>query len=228
MEMTKVLTCGNCHKESTVLLTGVAAPLRRTYIDQQGKPGIAYASRNPDADAKTRAVFHGACPRCYETTVIVARFDGPETPPGTPLRATALTDVEQYPPPERAVAPPVWPATLQTAWTDVLKVRAADASAATILATAGTCLQHALRLLRAEGKTMFDEIEDLHRQNIITQGLRDWSHDLRDKRNKGTHDFTGTEADAAELVEFLRIFLHLTFTLPAEIAQRRSGGTAGT
>ncbi|RWD51238.1 MAG: hypothetical protein EOS25_13900 [Mesorhizobium sp.] len=51
---------------------------------------------------------------------------------------------------------------------------------------------------------------------------KDWSHALRLDRNAALHEFEGTNDLALEMVEFIKLFLHVAFELPAAIKAKAS------
>src|SRR5690606_12395756 len=70
---------------------------------------------------------------------------------------------------------------------------------------------------------LVERIDSLAERSVITEVLRDWAHALRVDGNAAVHGFEGTREAAEELVEFIKLFLHVTFELPAAIEQRKAG-----
>ncbi|NRA88952.1 MAG: DUF4145 domain-containing protein, partial [Rhizobiales bacterium] len=85
-----------------------------------------------------------------------------------------------------------------------------------------TVLEKAIKMLGANGKNLYNKIDNLREEGAITEGMKIWAHALRLDGNKGTHDFEGTDKEARENLAFLRQFLDLCWTLPATIEAKKS------
>ena len=69
---------------------------------------------------------------------------------------------------------------------------------------------------------LFHRIEKLHKDGLITDALRDWSHELRLEGNEAVHDDEPeTQDDASTSQKFAEAFLTYTFTLPALVIANR-------
>ncbi len=208
--------CGHCHSSAQILFDPITIQ-RRLYLSESGEAARPlHIQLGPNTEAARWNQFGGFCPSCHMMTFleVAATGDDPEN---------RTYEVRQYPAPRDMDAPTAWPTDLRTAWEDLLKMQSGGVSPASLATAAGTCLQLALRLLGAEGKTLAQEIDNLRGKNIITAELADWAHDLRQQRNGGTHDFFGDQQRISEGIDFLRMFLHLTFTLRFEIEAKRAG-----
>ena len=78
-------------------------------------------------------------------------------------------------------------------------------------------LELILNDLGASGNRIVDKIEDLFNKNIISETLKDWSHQIRLDGNKGVHEMNCTEEDAEQVMEFTKILLEYVYVLPAKI-----------
>jgi Domain of unknown function (DUF4145) len=79
-------------------------------------------------------------------------------------------------------------------------------------------VQRAARSLGAEGKTIFDEINDLRTKGLVTEELKDWAHEVRLAAREAAHpeelgDVTADEA--RESLRFMDAFLEFAVALPA-------------
>ena len=99
---------------------------------------------------------------------------------------------------------------------------------------AGRALQEAMTDLKAEGDTLYAQIEYLAGQNKITPDLKDWAHEGRLGRNLGAHGSKeeqgkkwSDESDAEEIVEFCKWFFRYVYILPKQLEQRRERLVAG-
>lgn len=79
-------------------------------------------------------------------------------------------------------------------------------------------LQRAVRILGAEGKNLFSEIQNLLDKGLITKHLADFAHEVRITGNDMAHPEEITEVNQKEIEEsldFLNGFLETVFVLPA-------------
>ena len=76
-----------------------------------------------------------------------------------------------------------------------------------------------------ESKVLYDRIEHLADQHVITPDLRAWAHEGRIAGKLGAHGTKrqkwNTERDAAEIVEFAKWFFRYVFILPKQLQQRK-------
>jgi len=88
---------------------------------------------------------------------------------------------------------------------------------------ARAALQRTVRVLNAEGKNLYNEIEDLRTKGIITKQLADFAHEVRITGNDMAHPHEISEVNQKEVEEsldFLDGLLEIVFVLPS-IAERR-------
>lgn len=94
-------------------------------------------------------------------------------------------------------------------------------NASAIMARAS--MQRAVRILSAEGRTLYDQIENLMTKGVITRQLTNFAHEVRITGNDLAHPDEITKVSQSEIEEsldFLDNFLNTVFVLPA-IAERR-------
>ncbi|HYE11960.1 MAG TPA: DUF4145 domain-containing protein, partial [Patescibacteria group bacterium] len=88
---------------------------------------------------------------------------------------------------------------------------------------ARAALQRAVRKLEAEGKGLYNEIENLKDKSVITKQLADFAHEVRITGNDFAHPDEISEVNQKEVEEsldFLDGFLEMVFVLPL-VAERR-------
>jgi hypothetical protein len=77
----------------------------------------------------------------------------------------------------------------------------------------------------AAGKNLKEEIDDLADKGLILPIMKNWSHEVRELGNEGTHPkpgSTGTnEKDAKDVVEFLSFLMRVMYDLPEQIDEFR-------
>lgn len=71
-------------------------------------------------------------------------------------------------------------------------------------------------------KTIFDRIEALAAQNVLTPDLKDWAHQVRLGGADAAHDADPfTPAEAGELLDFAELYLTYVYSLPGRLKERR-------
>lgn len=127
-----------------------------------------------------------------------------------------------YPLPEQAKAPKHLQANVEKFFlqaVDSLKNKNYDASAM----MSRKSLEVAVKTL-APGLSgnLYNRIEQLAQQNLITPDLKDWAHIIRDDGNVAAHEEEPVSPEfAQELLSFTEMFLMYTFTMPALVKERR-------
>ena len=130
--------------------------------------------------------------------------------------------VRVLPPPKEPYTHPSIPEKVRDLLKEAQELLNEGRSPSIIVGACRSILEVALKELNAEGDTLYDKIEDLYQRHIITTPLRDWSHIVRKMGNKALHEIEASSEDAQELVEFTKLFLMMTFELPAKIREKRS------
>lgn len=90
--------------------------------------------------------------------------------------------------------------------------RDADYEAACIMAR--RCVEQAVNDFGAEGKDLFQKIENLEVKRLIPPAMRDWAHHVRKIGNGGAHGEMSTEDDARQSVYFAEMLLTYLYSLP--------------
>ena len=90
---------------------------------------------------------------------------------------------------------------------------------------ARSAIQLLLRANGAEGKNLKQEIENLADKGLLIPIMKEWSHEVRELGNEGTHPQPGTtgtpESDARAVVEFLNFMMQVLIDLPHKIEKFR-------
>jgi Zn ribbon nucleic-acid-binding protein len=83
-------------------------------------------------------------------------------------------------------------------------------------------LEAAVRDLDPEGTGSLNaRIRALKNKNIISGVLFDWATHVRMEGNEAAHEMAGTQQEAAEIVEFTKLFLQYTYEFPDTIRRKR-------
>lgn len=121
--------------------------------------------------------------------------------------------------------PEHWPADVGRYWLQA-KRSLVDESWDAAALTARSALQAALRIKKAAGKNLKQEIDDLAARGELPPIMKQWSDELRELGNDSAHPTPGAAAtaagDARDVVRFLDFLLDYLFTLPNDIEKYRS------
>jgi hypothetical protein len=122
-------------------------------------------------------------------------------------------------------APEEWPTEIGRFWLQAkssIKEKSRDAAAV----MARSSLQLALRDQKAEGKNLYQEIDDLAAKGVLPKIMQDWAHNVREIGNDSAHPKPGQAPtdpkDARDIVQFLDYFLEYSYSLPKRIADYRA------
>lgn len=126
------------------------------------------------------------------------------------------------------ISDPVWPKEIQREFSDAQTMLIQGMSPSIIISTCRTVLDVSLKKLKGEGQNIFSRINDLLEKGIITQPIADFAHSIRSLGADATHDAKGDEEDARLFIEFLKVFLNIAFSLPAQIESRKNPSDQGS
>lgn len=126
-----------------------------------------------------------------------------------------------YPEAPRIDAHPSWPEEIKQPFVEMLEDVRRNRTPAFIITNCRTILDVATKHLGGEGKSIFDRIEDLRAKGLLTGSLADWAHRIRQRGADAVHDLVGDAETARQLVEFIRLFLHVAYELPEMIREKR-------
>ena len=120
--------------------------------------------------------------------------------------------------------PEHWPKDVGRNWVQARRsLEGKNWDAAAVMARSG--VQLLMRYLKAEGRDLYAQIEDLGDKGLLPPVMREWSHEVRALGNESAHPRPGDEGadqrDANDVVEFLTMLLNMTYDLPHEIEQYR-------
>lgn len=111
-----------------------------------------------------------------------------------------------------------------------LKTKNNPQYASSILSSCRTALEIAIKNIKDEEGKPIDfgkhpnlsmKIMHLRERNLITREIADWSSHVRVEGNKAVHEGKSSIKEATECFEFVKLFCHIIFTLPALIKQKR-------
>lgn len=126
-----------------------------------------------------------------------------------------------WPPQPQADQDPHWPEDASRHFRDAQNMMMSGISPSTVIGVCRTVLELLTKQLGAASGTLFERIGALKTAGKITEPIAAWAHSLRLDGNAAVHEGAGEEAAAREYIEFLRVFMNVTFTLPARINEKR-------
>lgn len=135
-----------------------------------------------------------------------------------------------FPQPSEPVPPPDTPDDVAKPFINgltALSVGLIDSAGNSFRTTLEKATSHLLERLGTAGqehakKSLYNRIEFLKDNHLITPALYDWAHIIRDLGNKGAHsDPEFSESQATELKKFTEQFLYYVFTMPARVESIR-------
>jgi hypothetical protein len=120
--------------------------------------------------------------------------------------------------------PDAWPERIGNLWLQARRSQQSESwDAAAVMAR--SALQAALRHAQAEGKTLFQEIDNLGGKGLLPPTMVQWAHAIRLFGNDSAHPAPehapATQADVSEAMRFIGFLFEYLFELPARIAKFR-------
>jgi hypothetical protein len=139
---------------------------------------------------------------------------------------SALHDYRVLPWPLRLDKHPThWPDSVGRYWLQAHRSAKSDNwDAAAVMAR--SALQVALRQQGAEGKTLYQEIDDLAAKGFLPPHMKTWAHELRELGNDSAHPSVDTnkpiQQDVRDVLKFVDFLLQYLYNLPFDIQQYRN------
>ena len=188
------------------------------------------ASAGPPNTARFREFM--VCSNCEE--VIIGIFDSTSlrynSPKACPTDPTKLGwhIVNTYPKPQPSKSPTHTPDDLKRIFlqaADAFKRNLPDASGAMSRKVMDVSTQQLVKQLSDQTKTfktIYDRIEALANNGLLTPDLKDWAHQLRLGGADAAHDLDPfTPEEASELLDFAELYLTYVYSLPGRLKERR-------
>lgn len=229
--------CGHCRQIGDHVFTFVDqynATVLPTTLDRAKQRGEAWAIRSTSEEAfQNETVVAYAtmiCPGCGKPSLavfetkrrslpnVIAAIDGPPL-----MGGSTVIEVKA-----------VWPAAPtyddHAAWPQRVRdllgtgqriAEHTDMLPSVTISICRSALDVATKELGATKGSLAARIDELRDRGTITAALADWAHHVRLEGNEAIHEIEGTRAEADELMAFVKLFIQITFTLPAEIADKR-------
>lgn len=164
----------------------------------------------------------GGCHRGYFVEVESKGNPNPHEYTGDIDRYINATVVKEYPPPEELAHPLHIPSPLDNFFLQASKsLRQGNSDASAMMSR--KVLEVAVKKLNSGAKgNLYERIEGLEKQGVITRDLKEWAHLIRDDGNTAAHEEEPVSLEfAKELLSFTEMFLMYTFTMPGMIQERQ-------
>lgn len=224
--------CPHCRELSDFVMTNFSEVVHK---EENGNPPLWELGRDIRNNTNTRVpATHVAqicalsrCPRCQHPTMFVI-----EVPSNVYLTNLERRNEERiflsyrvvttYPQPRNYEAHASWPEKIRKPFTEAQQFLDEQRTPSTIITICRSVVDVAAKELGGEGATIFTRIEDLYNKKLIAKPVADWAHEVRTRGADAVHDLDGgTIEQAKELVEFIKLFLHVTFELSEDIKRRQ-------
>ena len=219
--------CGHCHQlgDHTLLF---AYELQRPIgpVPESGRTlgGTRIIKLNDDDEIQGGAL--ASCPLCAKPSLLIFSTRRKYFPNILDVinkseqlfgGQSLITLAAAYPKSETAHDQSEWPENIRAIFIDAQDMLRQGKSPSIVIATCRSVLDVATKSLGGTKGNLGPRIDELAERGVITKPLQRWAHHVKMEGNEAIHEIVGTKDEAAELVEFVRMFLDMTFTLPKRI-----------
>lgn len=104
---------------------------------------------------------------------------------------------------------------------DILEDVSRRRNAPGVMSISRGCLDVALKELNQRKGSRVERLNNLMTEGKLTVGLSDWAKKLWKDGSDAVHDLEATNEQAAEHVEFLKLFFEVVFVLPDQVRRAR-------
>jgi Zn ribbon nucleic-acid-binding protein len=201
------------------------------YVAQRDTTAIRQATGNRNLKGKpTRFHAGGVCPLCGEAVLLGVEIDdnylfymrdcitNQDKTYNGPLPKILCV----YPEPVPPYSHPALPEAVSKDFVELQSMLKQGLQPHWIVGGCRSVLETAVKELGGQGNALVNRIDDLKSKAIVSGVLADWAHGLRCFGNDAVHDRAGTPEEAAELVEFTKLFLQYTIEFPARVEEMRN------
>ena len=183
---------------------------------------------NPGKSLLHHSGEHDPCPLCQGPVMVMFECDQIDlynmlrlkTDMHASSSVRGFKILKTLPKPEEPEIHEHYPERIKVLFSDLQDMARQNRTPSLIVTGCRSVLEVACGELGGEGKNFFSRIDDLLAKNILTQPLADWAHRLRLDGNAAVHEIEATPEQATELIEFIKLFLEVTFVLPRRIAAK--------
>jgi len=227
------LTCPHCSNLADFSLNNIAEYRIIGSVNLQANLPRVQIHRAMQPADRVDAFGVASCPLCHGPVMVnfeatLSSLRGMQAAANRPEERFVAGDVKilaTYPTPAKASRDPAYPEELREIFAEAQEDLLLNRSSARIVATCRSVLDVATKKLNGKGKDLLNRIDNLREEGILTQSLSEWAHTVRINGNEAIHELTATKQEAAEIIEFIKMFLDVAFVLPTRIAERRAAGS---
>ena len=126
-----------------------------------------------------------------------------------------------WPAPVPPYSHPALPEKVRGLFVDLQVMLKQNLASSLVIGGCRSVLEEAARELGGQGDKLHQRIKDLKAKAIVNGVLHDWAMNIKKLGNESLHELVGTQEEAAEMIEFTRLFLQYTFEFPARVKEAR-------
>lgn len=229
-------TCGHCRRMGDFAFR-IAGPFAEAVDGLRNKTALSAIEAQPVDTMRRMGQPHqftgyalGFCPLCNKPSLFLFRTTKNErdnivamASSGQPFIQSADVDVfGYYPEAAQPADHPDWPDQTRKLFHDVQSLEREGGSAPLIMSGCRSIFEVLLRQLGAPEGRFKTRVDHLLQAGIITKGMAEWGAAIWKDGSGAAHEIVGTIGQAREMIEFLRMFMDMTFALPAAIDAKKT------
>ncbi|KFC13138.1 hypothetical protein GTGU_00160 [Trabulsiella guamensis ATCC 49490] len=131
------------------------------------------------------------------------------------------TSVKIYPELKQPDDSPYYPEKIRGLFVELQENIKMKRNAPFIVVGCRSVLEVALRELGFDDGNLLSRIKQARENGILTESMKNWAHRIRMDGNEAVHELDASDEQAKEFVDFLRLFLEITFVLPVRIKEQQ-------
>lgn len=239
--LVKRIRCGHCGELTDATLIGLQPfdyrdprpePERtQPWLPHTRRKGMTpppMPDERADIDTIKEVVGYGNCTNCGGPIMAVVRmwmsdFKSMKGQDAEWRQVTwdRIPLVDVWPAQPSVTISPHLPAQIALLFSDAWQATRAPMSAPARAAPARLCIEAVLKDTSDKARgSVFEIINTLRDDGTLTKALADWGHRIRLLGNAAQHDASTTDAEAAEIYEFLELLIEIAYVVPGRIAAR--------
>lgn len=230
------LKCPHCFKEGAFTIHGPTEYVARQPAEVKNHPHANLPTASVTAPrtgtSRVKAFGVACCPRC--NSPVLVWFEGISGQLLGIRQASQSLEwrwngeepkiIAVYPELARPDDSPHYPQALRQVFVELQEDIQDKRTPARIVSGCRSVMEVALRSLGYDKpkESLSDRIDKARADGLITESIRKWAHHVRLEGNFAIHELgETTDAEAQELVDFLRLFLEVAFDLPARVPAQK-------
>jgi hypothetical protein len=196
--------------------------------EANGRP--TFSVRSVSNNTVLSAYSTATCPECYGPVLLafqchhgeLQKIQKSTTDAAWTLNGVTPQNITVYPELKNPDDSPYYPEKIRRTFIELQEDIQMKRTAPRIVVGCRSVLEVALRNLGYENGNLLSRIEKARADGILTESMKNWAHRIRMDGNEAVHELESSDAEAAEFVSFLRLFLEVTFVLPERVSKAQS------